>query len=70
MLRRHGIEVIIAKNSGGAATYAKIEAARQLGIKVIMIQRAEATGLRAVETLEAGLNRVDHFASSLMKRGV
>ncbi|NKJ04417.1 cobalt-precorrin-6A reductase [Rhizobium sp. SG741] len=70
MLRRHGIEVIIAKNSGGAATYAKIEAARQLGIKVIMIQRAEATGLSDVETLEAALNRVDHFASSLMKRGV
>ncbi|MBM7046809.1 cobalt-precorrin-6A reductase [Rhizobium lusitanum] len=69
-LREHRIEVIIAKNSGGEATYAKIEAARQLGIKVIMIERAEATGLTAVETLEAALYRIDHFASSLMKRGV
>lgn len=69
-LRRHHIEVVIAKNSGGEATYAKIEAARQLGIKVIMIERAETTGLPAVETVEAALDRIDHFASSLMKRGV
>lgn len=69
-LRRHRIEVIIAKNSGGTATYAKIEAARQLGIKVIMIERAETTTLPAVETLDAALNRIDHCASSLMKRGV
>lgn len=70
MLRKHGIDVIVAKNSGGDATYAKIEAARQLGIKVIMIERTEATGLPAVETLEAALDRIDHLVSSLMKRGV
>ena len=69
-LRGYRIEVIIAKNSGGEATYAKINAARLLGIKVIMIERAEATGLPAVETLDAALNRIDHCVSSLMKRGV
>jgi precorrin-6A/cobalt-precorrin-6A reductase len=70
MLQQHRIEVVIAKNSGGEATYAKVEAARQLGIKVIMVERAEAAGLPVVETVEAALGRIDHFASSLMKRGV
>jgi len=70
MLRQHRIEVIVAKNSGGDATYGKIEAARQLGIKVIMVERAKTAGLPAVETVEAALGRIDHFASSLMKRGV
>jgi precorrin-6A/cobalt-precorrin-6A reductase len=70
MLREYRIDAVIAKNSGGDATYAKIEAARQLGIKVIMVERAHAAGLPAVETIEAALHRIDHLASSLMKRGV
>ncbi|MGG6892861.1 MULTISPECIES: cobalt-precorrin-6A reductase [Rhizobium] len=70
LLQGHGIEVVVAKNSGGDATYGKIEAARDLGIKVIMIERAETTGLPVVETVDAALQRVDHLVSSLMKRGV
>ncbi|KAA1180003.1 cobalt-precorrin-6A reductase [Rhizobium tropici] len=70
VLQRHGIEIVIAKNSGGDATYGKIEAARQLGIKAIMVERAETAGLPVVETVDAALDRIDHFVSSLMKRGV
>ncbi|ENN85084.1 Precorrin-6A reductase [Rhizobium freirei PRF 81] len=70
MLQRHGIDVVVAKNSGGGATYGKIEAARHLGIKVIMIERTEAAGLPVAETVDAALDRIDHFVSSLMKRGV
>ncbi|MBX2830146.1 MAG: cobalt-precorrin-6A reductase [Rhodospirillales bacterium] len=39
LLERHAIDVIVCKNSGGDATFAKIEAARNLGIPVIMIER-------------------------------
>ncbi|NEI72668.1 cobalt-precorrin-6A reductase [Rhizobium lusitanum] len=70
LLRRHGIDVVVAKNSGGDATYAKIEAARRLGIRIIMIERAETAGLPVVETVKAALGQIDHFASSRMKRGV
>src|SRR5262249_11778942 len=35
LLLTHGIEVIVTKNSGGAAVYGKIAAARQLGLAVI-----------------------------------
>ena len=39
LLERNEIDVIVSKNSGGDATFAKIEAARNLGIPVIMIER-------------------------------
>jgi precorrin-6A/cobalt-precorrin-6A reductase len=35
------IEQIVSKNSGGAATYAKIEAAREAGVRVILVKRPE-----------------------------
>jgi precorrin-6A/cobalt-precorrin-6A reductase len=39
LLRNKKIDLIISKNSGGEATYAKIEAARALKIPVILIRR-------------------------------
>lgn len=39
LLRNQRINVLVSKNSGGPATYAKIEAARALRIPVIMIDR-------------------------------
>jgi len=45
LMRHHRIEVVVSKNSGGPATYAKIEAARLLALPVIMIERpAKACG--------------------------
>ncbi|MBB4292069.1 precorrin-6A/cobalt-precorrin-6A reductase [Rhizobium leguminosarum] len=70
LLRQHHIDVIIAKNSGGAATYAKIEAARLLGIEVMMVARAPASTVTAVETVEATLAVIDHLFPPAMKRGV
>ncbi|MEB3342819.1 cobalt-precorrin-6A reductase [Okeania sp.] len=39
LLQKYEIEAIVSKNSGGDATYAKIVAARELGMPVVMIQR-------------------------------
>jgi precorrin-6A/cobalt-precorrin-6A reductase len=39
LLREYQIQAIVSKNSGGDATYAKIIAARELGLPVVMIQR-------------------------------
>lgn len=41
LLSAKKIDLLVTKNSGGAATYAKIEAARNLGISVVMIDRPE-----------------------------
>lgn len=39
LLGQYRIDCIVSKNAGGVDTYAKIEAARQLGIPVIMVDR-------------------------------
>ena len=39
LLREHGIEAIVTKNSGGLATAAKLGAARDLGLPVVMVSR-------------------------------
>jgi precorrin-6A/cobalt-precorrin-6A reductase len=41
LLGKYGITHIVCRNSGGDGAYAKIEAARKLGITVIMVSRAE-----------------------------
>ncbi|RCJ27130.1 cobalt-precorrin-6A reductase [Nostoc minutum NIES-26] len=39
ILTHYDIDTIVSKNSGGDATYAKIIAARELGLKVVMVNR-------------------------------
>jgi precorrin-6A/cobalt-precorrin-6A reductase len=39
LMRDEGVEALVTKNSGGRATYAKIEAARALGIEVVILNR-------------------------------
>ncbi len=39
LLRRHRIDAVVSKNSGGDLTSAKIAAARELGLPVIMVRR-------------------------------
>jgi precorrin-6A/cobalt-precorrin-6A reductase len=39
LLEEYRIEAIVSKNSGGSATYAKIVAARAMGIPIVMVQR-------------------------------
>ncbi len=39
LMRRHGTELIVSKNAGGSGARAKLDAARQLGLPVLMIDR-------------------------------
>ena len=39
LMRDHGIGLLVTKNSGGAMTAAKLRAARDLGVRVLMVQR-------------------------------
>ncbi|MDQ0321939.1 precorrin-6A/cobalt-precorrin-6A reductase [Pararhizobium capsulatum DSM 1112] len=70
LLIENHIDVIVAKNSGGDATYAKISAARSLGLPVIMVERQPTPDVQAVGTVAEALALVDHILSPLMKRGV
>lgn len=51
LLERERIELVVSKNAGTPATYPKIEAARQLGIPVIMVARPQVPEAREVTTL-------------------
>jgi len=42
LFEREGVEVVVSKNSGGEATYAKIAAARRRALPVVMIARPSA----------------------------
>lgn len=39
LMQAHRIDVVVSKNAGGSGAYAKIEAARRLGLPVVMIDR-------------------------------
>lgn len=65
LLRRHRIDVVVTKNSGGDATAAKLEAARSLHIPVIMIERPPSPPVPTVHTVaEAAQWIVEVFGSS------
>lgn len=52
LLAGEKIDVVLAKNSGGDATYAKIEAARELGIEVVLVRRPERQGVETVDNMK------------------
>jgi precorrin-6A/cobalt-precorrin-6A reductase len=55
LLLDYEIDTIVSKNSGGDATYAKIIAARELGIKIVMVQRAIMPEGEKTATVEAAM---------------
>jgi precorrin-6A/cobalt-precorrin-6A reductase len=70
LLARHRIETIVAKNSGGGATYGKIGAARTLHLPVIMLKRPELPEVASAVTVEEVLAWLDHAMTLSTARGV
>ncbi|MEG4857637.1 cobalt-precorrin-6A reductase [Microcoleus sp. K1-B6] len=55
LLLEFQIDTIVSKNSGGGATYAKIVAARELGIPVVMVQRPLIPDVEQVADVEGAI---------------
>jgi precorrin-6A/cobalt-precorrin-6A reductase len=70
LMTTHGIAAVIAKNSGGTATYGKIAAARALGIEVVILRRPPAPDGPTVETVDDAIAWLDHALTSTTARGV
>jgi precorrin-6A/cobalt-precorrin-6A reductase len=52
LMREHGVGLLVTKNSGGPMTAAKLEAARDLGVQVLMVRRPPLPeGSEAVTTV-------------------
>jgi precorrin-6A/cobalt-precorrin-6A reductase len=69
----HRIDAIVAKNSGGVATYGKIAAARALGIAVILLRRPPVPAApvdATVETVEEAIAWLNQWPAPAAARGV
>lgn len=60
LLRSRGIEWIVARNSGGEGARGKIEAARALGLSVVMIKRPELPDRQRVESVAEVMHWLSH----------
>ena len=58
LMERHRITMLVAKNAGGTGARAKIDAARALGLPVVMIERPELPERREVHTVDEVLDWV------------
>jgi len=67
LMREHGIDLVVSKNSGGSAAHAKIAAARALGLPVIMIDRPAIPPRHEVSSVDAVLDWIAHAGT---ERGV
>ncbi len=63
-------EIVVSKNSGGAATYGKIEAARALGLAVVMIQRPEKPAVHALSGAPEAMRWLEFRLHESSERGV
>ncbi|MBY0560847.1 MAG: cobalt-precorrin-6A reductase [Hyphomicrobium sp.] len=70
LFRKHGISHVLAKNSGGSAAYSKIEAARMLGIKVLMVRRPAIAPRKTVTSVEDALAWIETHHQRRSERGV
>ena len=53
LMQEHQVDLVVSKNSGGAATYAKINASAKLGIPVLMIDQPPPAAGPKVDSVEA-----------------
>ncbi|TNC16270.1 cobalt-precorrin-6A reductase [Methylobacterium terricola] len=55
LMRRHGVDVLVTKNSGGTATYGKIAAARSLRLPVVIVRQPVLPEVERVADSRAAL---------------
>jgi precorrin-6A/cobalt-precorrin-6A reductase len=55
LMRDERVTALVTKNSGGLATYPKIEAARALDIEVVVLRRPPAPEAETLDDLDAVL---------------
>ncbi|MEQ9642854.1 MAG: cobalt-precorrin-6A reductase [Alphaproteobacteria bacterium] len=65
VMRRHRIDVLVARNSGGAATYAKIAAARLMSLPVLMVDRPCRVPVATVTDVAAARAWLERLVSEM-----
>jgi precorrin-6A/cobalt-precorrin-6A reductase len=68
IIARHAIDLLVTKASGGAATAAKLAAARAAGIPVVMLRRPASLAGVQVERIEDAVRWLERLAFSAAAR--
>ena len=58
LMRDEGVSVLVTKNAGGEATRAKLDAARALGLPVVMVARPALPDAETAGTVEEMVEKV------------
>lgn len=67
LLREHAIDVVVTKDSGGDATRAKLDAARELGLPVLVVRRPPAPQGDGITTVATTDELVGAVADAVMR---
>jgi precorrin-6A/cobalt-precorrin-6A reductase len=70
LLQRERIEVLVSKNAGTASTRAKLDAARQLGLPVLMVARPRLPAVPLLADAEEAHAWLNGLHGTSMRRGV
>jgi precorrin-6A/cobalt-precorrin-6A reductase len=68
LLREHAIDVVVTKDSGGDATRAKLDAARELGLPVLMVRRPPAPEGPGVTVVTSAASAVETLIGEVVGR--
>lgn len=67
LLENHRIDIVVSKNSGGSGARAKLDAARELNLPVLMVERPSLPERREVASIGEVMDWLDHAGT---ERGV
>lgn len=62
LMREQGVQLVVAKNAGGTGARAKLDAARQLGLPVVMIDRPPLPKARVIHEVAEVVEWLCHSA--------
>ncbi|MDR3373843.1 MAG: cobalt-precorrin-6A reductase [Ancalomicrobiaceae bacterium] len=64
LMREEAVDIVVTKNSGGAATYAKIAAARDLALPVVIVQPPARADVPTCHDLDACMAVIEAHVSA------
>ena len=67
LLETHAVDLVVARNAGGGGAYAKLEAARALGLEVLLVERPASPARAPLDDVDAVVRAV---RAHLAHRGV